>query len=90
MHMVDVATYQLSVFWADRLQLAALLCPSTPTGIFKANTISNLVLLLGHSLPTAPHILVSPLMTEVVDADCRHPRLDLCVIGSRALLATVG
>lgn len=69
-------------FWADGFEVTALLCPCTPTCVFEPDTVGDLVLLLCHGLPTAPYILVGPLMTEVVDADGRHPRLDLCIVGS--------
>lgn len=76
--------------WTDRLEITTLLGPSSPTGVLEPNAVSDLVLLLGHGLPTTPHILVGPLMAEVVDAYGRHPRFDLGVIGCGSIVGDGG
>lgn len=73
-------------FWADGFEVTALLCPCTPTCVFEPDTIGDLILLLCHGLPTAPYVFVGPLMTEVVDADGGHPRLDLCIVRSGSVV----
>lgn len=88
-HYVSVSCVQylpVECFRTDRLELATLFGPSTPTGVLESDSVGNLVLLLGHGLPTAPHVFVSPLMTQIVDADGGHPGLDLCVIGGRSIV----